>query len=102
MSDFADFLRRSSSESQEKYTHFLLATTAAAIAFSVQRTGGLSLSWSQISLAGAVALWGYSFWCGCKRLTTVHKLAFITLDALRAAEIDRANPSKAGAVYKDG
>jgi hypothetical protein len=100
MSEFAAHLRRLSGESQEKYTHFLLATTAAAIAFSVQKTNGIGVSWSQIPLGLAVASWGYSFWCGCNRLTSMQEIAFVTLDALRASEIDRGNPTKAGADYK--
>ena len=45
---------------QDKYTYFLLAVTASAVAFSVQKTSGLVLSWSLLPLGIAVLTWGTS------------------------------------------
>ncbi len=56
---------------QDKYTYFLLAVTASAVAFAVQKTSGLSLSWSMLPLGFAVLLWGISFYFGCKNLIWV-------------------------------
>lgn len=59
------------STGQDKYTYFLLAVTASAIAFSVQKTTDLILTWSMLPLGGAVAAWGTSFYFGCKNLLWV-------------------------------
>lgn len=56
---------------QDKYTYFLLAVTASAIAFSVQKTTDLELTWSMLPLGLAVAVWGTSFYFGCKNLLWV-------------------------------
>ena len=53
---------------QDKYTYFLLAVAASGIAFSVEKTTGLKLSWSMLPLGAAVILWAISFYCGCKIL----------------------------------
>ncbi len=51
---------------RDKYTYFLLATSASAIAFAITQTKTLTLSYSQIPLALSVIFWGISFYCGCK------------------------------------
>lgn len=56
---------------RDKYTYFLLAVTASAIAFSVQKTDGLKLAWSMLPLGLAVLLWGLSFYFGCQNLLWV-------------------------------
>lgn len=58
---------------QDQFTYFLLATTAAAIAFAVQKTLDEKLAWSMIPLAAAVASWGLSFYFGCKQLATLQQ-----------------------------
>jgi hypothetical protein len=73
-------LRQALIAGQDKYTHFLLATAAAAIAFSVQRTSDVAAAWSQLPLATAVGLWGYSFWCGCRRLESIIHINAMTID----------------------
>ena len=57
--------------SQEKYVYFLLAAAASGIAFAVQKTNDAVLSWQLCVLGAAVALWGASFYCGCRRITWV-------------------------------
>lgn len=56
---------------QDKYTYFLLAVTASAVAFSVQKTDGLTLTYSLLPLGAAVLLWGISFYFGVKNLLWV-------------------------------
>lgn len=53
---------------QDKYTYFLLAVTASAVAFAVQKTDGLKITYSLILLGATVLLWGGSFYCGVKNL----------------------------------
>lgn len=61
---------------QDKYTYFLLAVSASAIAFAVQKTDGLKLT-PDLYLAGeAVIIWGLSFYCGCKNLVWVQTALF--------------------------
>lgn len=56
---------------QERYTYFLLAVTASAVAFAVQKTGGLKITYSLIPLGAAIFLWGISFYCGVKNINWV-------------------------------
>lgn len=56
---------------QDKYTYFLLAVTASAIAFAVQKTGDATLTWKLAPLGLAILAWGGSFYCGCKNLIWV-------------------------------
>ncbi|MEE8058516.1 MAG: hypothetical protein V3T17_11870 [Pseudomonadales bacterium] len=56
---------------QDKYTYFLLAVTASAVAFSIQKTDGLKITCSLIPLGVAVLFWGISFYFGVKNLLWV-------------------------------
>lgn len=56
---------------QDKYTYFLLAVTASAVAFAVQKTSDITITWSLFPLGLAVLLWGISFFFGCKNLLWV-------------------------------
>ena len=56
---------------EDKYTYFLLAAAAAALAFAVQKTEGAVLSWWLLPVAASALCWGLSFFFGCKRLTWV-------------------------------
>jgi hypothetical protein len=53
---------------QDKYSYFLLAVAASGIAFSIEKTSGLNLSWSMLPLGLAVIMWALSFYFGCKSL----------------------------------
>jgi hypothetical protein len=68
---------------QEKYSYFMLAAAGAAIGFSVTRTQGLVLSWSQIPLAAAVICWGFSFFCGCMNLRYVESNLYANMSLLK-------------------
>ncbi len=65
-SDLVKHLSNKLSETQTKYTYFLFAVAASAIAFSIQRTTGETLSWCQIPLGLAVVCWAGSFFSGCR------------------------------------
>lgn len=69
---------------QDKYTYFLLAAAAAALAFALQKTEGMVLTWSMAPLALAAISWALSFYCGCKCITWVQtalhaNIAFLQL-----------------------
>ena len=44
-------------QQQEKYVYYVIALCVAVIAFSIHKTTGKSLAWSQIPLAIAVLFW---------------------------------------------
>ena len=69
--------------SQDKYTYFLLAAASAAIAFAVQKTDGLMLSWELAPIGLAVIAWGGSFYCGCKNLVWVQSSLFANYNLLQ-------------------
>ncbi|QDT42746.1 hypothetical protein Pan241w_28350 [Gimesia alba] len=64
---------------QDKYTYFLLAVTASAIAFAVQKTDSSIISWSLLPIGLAVLLWCCSFYCGCQNLVWIQVTLFANL-----------------------
>ncbi len=74
---------RSLTGTQEKYDYFLMSVAAAAIAFAVHRTSGMSLDWYMIILAIAVSLWAISFIAGCWRRQYIGSNMFANFDLLR-------------------
>ncbi|MDN8616454.1 hypothetical protein [Variovorax ginsengisoli] len=56
---------------QEKYTYFVLAASGASIAFAVQKTEGLPLSWWLVPAGLAVLSWAASFWLGVRAIDRV-------------------------------
>ncbi len=65
-SELVENLSKQLSEAQSKYTYFLLAIAASAIAFAIQRTTGKTLTWGMIPLGLAVICWAGSFFAGCR------------------------------------
>jgi hypothetical protein len=61
---------------EDKYTYFLLAAAAAALAFAFQKTEGAKLSWWLLPVAAAALCWGLSFFFGCKHLTWVQSALY--------------------------
>jgi hypothetical protein len=53
-----------SKASSEKYVYYLLAIDAASVAFSINQSKDLTLTFYQIPLALAVIFWGWSFYSG--------------------------------------
>ncbi|MBI3609501.1 MAG: hypothetical protein HY204_02225 [Nitrospirae bacterium] len=67
---------------EEKYTYFLLAIAASAVAFAVQKTTGLKLDW-WLTLAALAALsWGASFFFGCKNLMWIQTAVYANSNLL--------------------
>ena len=66
-------LHKAHSDSQDKYTYFLLAASGAAIGFAVQKTDGQALSWWLLPVAVATLLWAVSFYFGCKNIDWVQR-----------------------------
>ncbi len=64
-------LHRQHREGQSKYTYFLLAASASAIAFAMHKTTGSTFNWYQIPLGGAILFWALSFYFGCKNVEWV-------------------------------
>jgi len=76
-------LHKQHREGQAKYTYFLLAAAASAVAFAVQKTSGAKLSWFMIPLGIATFFWGLSFYCGCKNLLWVQTAIFANYSLLQ-------------------
>ena len=64
-------LHKQHRESQSKYTYFILAVAASAIAFAVQKTSGSTYTWFQLPLGGAITFWSLSFYYGCRNIDWV-------------------------------
>lgn len=71
---------------QKKYTYFLLAAAASAIALSVNLTKNASLSYSQIPLGLAVISWGLSFYYGCQYLKCVGAALYANFNLMKVAK----------------
>lgn len=71
---------------QDKYTYFLLAAAGAAIAFSLNQTHSLPLSWQQAPLALAVISWAASFYFGCQHARYIASSLYSNLEWLRIAK----------------
>jgi hypothetical protein len=69
--DDLKYLHQKHSTGQDKYTYFLLAVTASAIAFAVQKTETSVISYALTPIGIAVMSWCASFYCGCKNLVWV-------------------------------
>lgn len=66
MSEMKSQMANQLHEAQAKYTYFLLAVAASAIAFAIQKTSGCHLDWSMLPLGLAVFSWAVSFFAGCR------------------------------------
>lgn len=64
MSEIQKELRLQFRQQQEKFVYYIIALSVSAIAFSIYRTNGEHLKYTQISLALAVLSWGISIYCG--------------------------------------
>jgi len=61
-------LKQKYAQAEEKYSYFLLAVAASAVAFAVQKTEAAKLTWTLFPMALAVIAWGASFYFGCRHL----------------------------------
>ena len=71
---------------QEKYTYFVLAASGASIAFAVQKTEGIPLSWWLVPVGLAVLAWATSFWLGVRAIDRVQALMVANHALLQLAQ----------------
>ena len=79
---------------ESEYSYFLLAATASAIAFAVQKTSGLRLSYYEIPLAFAVLCWGISFYIGCRCVNLTQGAMFMNITMLELGSVRSGNPEE--------
>ena len=77
-------LSKQMTDAQTKYTYFLLAVAASAIALVVQRTTGHSLELNMIPLGLAVACWSGSFFSGCRDRAYFSSTLYANIALLKA------------------
>ena len=82
-SDLEKYLSKQLVEAQTKYTYFLLAAAALAIALVVRRTTGSSLDWNMLPLGIAVLCWAISFFAGCISRTSYHSSIFSNMEIVK-------------------
>lgn len=93
LEDMSIEISRQLHSAQDKYTYFLLAFVAAAIAYAMKLTTGSVLSYSMIPLGFAILCWGISFLFGCRMLNYSHSNLYANGEAL---EIQRGNNPQIG------
>lgn len=103
MADEAKDLYLQHRAGQDKYTYFLLAAAAAALAFAMQKSEGMLLAWPMIPLAFAAVCWALSFYFGCKCVTWVQtalyaNIAFLQLKSGSHPEQPKEPNELAGAI----
>jgi hypothetical protein len=69
--------------SQDKYVYFLMAIVSSAIAFTVNKTTNIKVSFFELPLLLAVISWGVSFFFGCKYLTCAQMTIAQNYDVLQ-------------------
>ena len=74
---------RQSRTFQDKYTYFILAAAASAIAFAVNRTQEATVDYIMIPLGAAVLCWGFSFYFGCRHLRYVGSNLYANMGLLK-------------------
>jgi len=68
---------------QDKYTYFLLAISASAIAFSLQITSTSLFTLSLAPLGLAILAWAGSFFSGCRHVQFVNSTIFANTEYLK-------------------
>lgn len=81
--DLEKYLSKQLVEAQTKYTYFLLAVAASAIALVVRRTTGSSLDWNMLLLGASVLFWAISFFAGCRSRTYYSSSIFGNLELIK-------------------
>lgn len=79
-------LRREFFQEQSKYTYYVVALCVTAIGFSTYKTFGMSLKWTQIFLALAVAFWGLSIYCGLQFIRYKISTMFLNIKYLEVLD----------------
>ena len=94
------YLHKQHSEGENKYTYFLLAVTASAVAFCVQKTDDVVITWSLIPMVLAVIAWISSFYCGCKNLIWVQSTTFANYNLLQLQKGTHENQPPKGVLLE--
>ncbi len=68
--------------SQNRYTYFLLAAAASAIALILRSTSDSNYSWSMVPLGLAIVCWGISFFVGCRHIQYVNSTLYANYNYL--------------------
>lgn len=76
-------LHRQLRTAQDKYTYFLLAVVAAAVAYAIKLTADSTLSFTMIPLGLAILSWVLSFFFGCRQLNYVNSTIYSNFELLR-------------------
>src|SRR5690606_35025426 len=58
-------------QQQEKFVYYLIALSVTSIGFSIYKTTGQPLKWTQIPLGMSILCWGLSVFCGLRFLKYV-------------------------------
>lgn len=84
---------RNLQSSQDKYIYFILASTVAAIGFSITQTQNLALSYTHIPLGLSLICWGLSFWFGCRNREYYNSTLYANAELLK---VQKGQHPKAG------
>lgn len=85
----------------EKYVYYLLAIDAACVAFSVNQSKDLTLSFSQIPLGLAVVFWGWSFYSGLMQVTKLERHTDLNIIQLKSKMLGVAFQSDLNLEYTE-
>jgi len=64
-------IQRQFRQQQEKFVYYLIALSVTSIGFSIYKTTGQPLKWTQIPLGMSILCWGLSVFCGLRFLKYV-------------------------------
>lgn len=93
MSDHREIYRLHT-EGQTQYVYFLLGSTGAALGYALQQMDGVLLSgWASPALL-ALLFWLGSFYYGCKRINSSHRLLSANFNFLQLK--DGTHPNQPG------
>lgn len=73
--------------SQDKYTYFILAAAASAIALAINKTENKNISLLMIPLGAALLSWGVSFYYGCRNINYVNSILYANVELLNVQNI---------------
>lgn len=76
--------------SQDKYTYLLLAVSASAVAFTLQKTENVVFEWSLLPVGLSALSFGLSFWFGAKNIVWGLAATYENIHLLQLAK--RAHP----------
>lgn len=82
---------RNLQSSQDKYIYFILASTVAAIGFSITQTQDLALSYTQIPLGLSLICWGLSFFFGCRNREYYNSTLYANAELLKVQKGQHPN-----------